>query len=119
MKEVFAAILIFLCVVAVMLGMMWLIEGNNFFLYRYFGPKNEDVRREVFEHSRAFKQGMVQELENMQFQYEQADPGHRDALADLMLHRAADVDESTLTTDLVSFLARLRAERHHSSKEIR
>ena len=62
---------------------------------------------------------LVQELENMQFQYQQADPQHRDALADIILHRSADVQPDALTPELNSFIARLRAERTHPNKEIR
>ena len=119
MKEFLAVIGVFIAVVVVSLGMTWIVQGNDFFLYRYFGPKIEDTRRDIFEHSKAYRQGMTQELENMEFQYQQATPSQKDALADIILHRAADVQDDALTPELVSFIARLRSERNHSSKEIR
>ncbi len=103
-----------LMAIAAVFGLVWVIQGNDFFLYKVFAPQYEDVRRETFEHSKAYNQGMIQELQNMQFQYVQADEKHKDALASLILHRAADFDESKLPADLRSFIAGLRRERTFS-----
>lgn len=94
-----------------LLALTWLVQGNDFFLLRTFAPRYEHVRRETFEQSKAYNQGMVQELQNMQFQYLQADEAHRAALAALILHRAADYDGNRLPLDLRTFLAQLQAER--------
>jgi hypothetical protein len=97
----------------VILGLGWVAQGNEFFMYRYFAPKQEAVRRQVFEQSKAYNQGMVQELQNMQFQYVQADEAHKAALADIILHRASDFDfdDSRVPSDLKSFVDGLRRER--------
>lgn len=108
MRETIAGVV---AVIVVLLGTTWLIQGNDFFLTKTFAPKYEAVRRETFEQSKAYRQGAVQELQNMQFQYVQANKEHKAALADLILHRAADYDESMLPPDLRSFVAQLRAER--------
>jgi len=72
------------------LVLTWIFQGNDFFLYKIFAPRQEAVRRQVFETSRAFNQGMVQELQNMQFEYlKQKDLEAKSALADVILHRAA------------------------------
>jgi hypothetical protein len=99
--------------IVTLLGMTWLFQGNDFFVYQYFGPKYEQTRRTIFEQSKAYNQGMVQELQNMQFQYVQADTEHKDALADLILHRAADFDfnDPRVPSDLRRFVSDLRAER--------
>lgn len=96
-------------VAVVFLG--WGLTYNDFAMYRYFAPKQEAVRRQVFEQTKSYNQGMIQELQNMQFQYEQADPKHRAALADLILHRSADYNVDLLPPDLRSFIAELRRER--------
>ena len=111
MKESTGMIATFVVVVVVILGLTWLVQGNEFFLYRTFAPKMEGVRREVFEETKSYNQGMIQELQNMQFQYEQAAPEHRAALASIILHRAADYDESRLPPSLRSFIQKLRSER--------
>ena len=100
-----------LLTIAVVLGLTWVFQGNDFFLLRYFAPRYEAVRRETFEQSKAYRQGMVQELQNMQFAYEQADDAHKAALADIILHRAADVDQTILPPDLYNFVAQLKREK--------
>mgnify|MGYP001573481623 CR=1 FL=1 len=98
-------------VVLLVLSLSWVALGNEFFLYQYFAPKFEGVRRQVFEETKSYNQGMIQELENMQFQYEQADDKHKPALAKIILHRAADYDEARLPLHLRTFINSLRIER--------
>lgn len=93
----------------IILALTWVFQGNEFFLYKVFAPKQEAVRREVFEESKAYNQGMVQELQNMQFEYEQASPEHKAALASIILHRAADYDVEKLPADLRSFISGLKS----------
>jgi hypothetical protein len=99
------------------MGLAWAVQGNDFFLYRTFAPKQEAVRRRVFEQSKAFNQGMIQELQNMQFEYERTDKEHQAALADIILHRAADFDlnQPQVPQDLRSFIEELRRERAEPS----
>ena len=116
MKEIFAVLLAMVAFAACSLGIAWIVQGNDFALYRYFGPKLEDTRREIFEHSKAYRQGMIQELENMQFQYEQASPSQKEGLSFIILHCAADVDQNMMPPPLASFIIRLRcgsAEKSH------
>lgn len=89
-------------------AIMWVVMGNDFFLYKMFAPKMEQIRRETFEQSKAYNQGMVQELENMQFQYVQAQPEQQKALAPIILHRAADYDINKLPVNLRNFVEDLR-----------
>jgi hypothetical protein len=99
--------------IAFLLGLAWLFQGNDFFLYKAFAPKYEQVRRETFEESKAFNQGMIQELQNMQFEYVKAAPEHKAALASIILHRAADFDleQPQVPTDLRVFIVDLRKQR--------
>lgn len=97
-------------VIVLLLGLSWAVEGNEFFLYRYFGPKQEAVRRQVFEQTKSYNQGMIQELQNMQFEYQRSTPEQQKALASIILHRAADYDEARLPSDLSQFIDKLRNE---------
>lgn len=90
------------------LVLMWIVTGNDFFIYKFFAPKQEAVRRQVFEQTKSYNQGMVQELENMRFQYVQAKPEQRAVLASIILHRAADFDVDRLPPELRSFISSLR-----------
>lgn len=48
--------------VILLLGLIWIFQGNDFFLYRTFAPKYEKVRRQTFEQTKSYNQGMIQEL---------------------------------------------------------
>lgn len=97
-------------IVAAILGITWIAQGNDFLLYRFFAPRTEQVRRETFEQSKAYRQGNVQELQNMQFEYAKATSDQKAALASVILHRAADFDEAAMPADLRSFVAGLRSQ---------
>ncbi|OHA58498.1 MAG: hypothetical protein A2571_01845 [Candidatus Vogelbacteria bacterium RIFOXYD1_FULL_44_32] len=109
MKEFVVGVAVFVGVIVLLLGVGWLAQGNDFFMYRVFAPKYEQVRRETFEQSKAYNQGMIQELQNMQFQYVKAEPAHQKALASIILHRAADYPEESMPPDLRDFIKGLKS----------
>lgn len=112
MKDFFGVIFAVMFGLVILLGLGWVIQGNSFFMYRMFAPKMEQVRRDVFEQSKAYNQGMIQELQNMQFQYEQADDAHKAALGSIILHRAADYDSERMPSDLYAFIQQLKHDQH-------
>lgn len=114
MREVMTWVAGIALALAVLLGITWAVQGNDFFLYKTFAPMYEQVRRETFEQSKAYNQGMVQELQNMQFEYEKASPESQPALRKIILHRAADYDEARLPVDLRTFIQRLKNEEKNS-----
>jgi hypothetical protein len=93
---------------AALFALGWLCAGNDLMINKVFAPRQEAVRRQVFEQSKAYNQGMVQELQNMQFEYIKASPEHKAALADLILHRAADYPEENMPADLRQFIHDLK-----------
>jgi hypothetical protein len=102
---------IFVLVIIVMLGLGWLFTGNDFFLYKYFAPKQEAVRRETFEQSKAYNQGVVQELQKQYLEYASATPEAKEALASVVLHQVADYPEDKLPAHLKTFVLKLRNDR--------
>jgi len=97
-------------VLTLLLGLIWIFQGNDFFMYKFFGLKYENTRREIFEQSKAYNQGVIQELQNMQFEYVKADEAHKNALASIILHRSADYDVDRLPADLRAFINELKRE---------
>lgn len=89
-------------------ALSWIAMGNSFFMYKFFAPKQEQVRREVFEQTKSYRQGMIQELENMRFEYIKAAPEHRAALASIIIHRAADFPAKDMPYDLAIFINEIR-----------
>lgn len=94
-----------------LLALIWIIQGSEFFLYKTFASRQEAVRRQVFEESKAYNEGMAQEVRNMQFEYAKADAEHQKALASVILHQTAGYDISKLPPDLKFFVEGLRQER--------
>jgi hypothetical protein len=90
------------------LAISWIAEGNDFFLYKVFAPKYEDARRNTLEHSKSYRDGMVQNLRKMQFEYIQAAPTAKPGLGQLSLSTEAGFDETDLPPDLMSFINGLR-----------
>jgi len=95
-------------------GLGWFVQGNDFFMYKYFAPKQAAVERQVFEQTPSYVKGMVQELENMQVKYVQTDdPDAKATIAGTILHRASgfNLDDPDVSADLRGFIERLRRER--------
>lgn len=107
MKLFFAYLLIGLAALAGLLGLSWIFGGNALLYQRVFAPEFEQVRRDTFEQSKAYRDGAVQELRAMQFSYLQADPAHRAGLASVIRHKAAGVPQDALPADLHAFIKEL------------
>ena len=94
-------------VVIIGLGLAWIVQGNDFFMYRYFAPKQEQVRREVFEQSKAYNDGMIQELRTMQLDYIKGTKEQKDGMRSVILHKISGYPEDNLPSDLKQFVHEL------------
>ncbi len=108
------AVLTWVAVAALSLaGLAGLALGGRalgLFSFQVFAPKEEAARREVFETSKAYRDGMAQELRAMEMQYVQASDEHKAALRSIVLHRAAGVPVDAIPPDLAVWLNTLRQE---------
>lgn len=104
---VYAAIIIAIIVVG--LGLDWLFEGQNFFMYKYWAPKYEDVRRNTYTHTLSYRQGSVQRLNTLCTQVAAADDGHKPMLNDVIAHEFAEWNTDEVPSYLHSCLATARA----------
>jgi hypothetical protein len=107
-SKVVGFVLFFLVII---LALGWVIQGNDFFMYKFFAPKQEAVRREVFENTPSYVKGMVQELENMQVEYvREKDPAAKEALASVILHRVSgfNLNDPDVPRDLRQFIEQLK-----------
>ena len=95
-------------VLAVSTAIIWALAGNNLAMKKVFAPAHEQVRRDTFEQSKAYQEGMVQELRAMHFEYIQASPEHKSALASVIRHRVADFPVDQLPADLQSFVQEIQ-----------
>ncbi len=72
-------------------------------LYQHYAPLNEQIRRETFEQSQAYNEGMLRDLDNLQLQYVKADGPAKDALRAVILERFASYDIGRLPGRLQTF----------------
>lgn len=91
--------------------LIFALQGLGFISLKFWGPKYEDARREIFENTKSYKQGNIRDLQNLMIEYRGADSdGHRKALKDVILHRFAAVDRQDLTPELRRFLSEIESE---------
>ena len=88
-----------------------MIQGTDFFLYKTFAPRMENVRREVFENTKSYRQGTVQTVQQYFMQYQTADDEHKEILRQSLLLTLADYDIEQLPPHLQTWVRQLRAER--------
>ena len=106
-KEIAKTIGGILTILLVLFGVGWLATGNNLALMKVFAPMFEQTRRETFEQSKAFRDGAIQELRSMQFEYVKAAPEHKAGLAGVIRHKADSIPEGALPYDLQQFVKEL------------
>ena len=90
------------------LVVVWVIAGNNLAMMKVFAPATEQVRRETFEQSKAYRDGMVQELRSLQIEYIKAADDVKPALAAAIRHKAVGLPEDALPNDLRVFIQSIR-----------
>lgn len=86
------AIGIAIALFVVILGLTWLVQGNGWFMYKVFAPKYEQVRRETYEQTKSYKQGLIQRLDNLCLQVAKADEGHKSMINDTIRQEFAEWD---------------------------
>ena len=87
-----------------------LVTGLNYFGYintAFYAPKYEDIRRTTFEHSRAFNEGMIRDLENLKMEYMGANETQKIGLRAAIIHRFEVYPQETLPADLQTFYNQL------------
>lgn len=114
MKQVSLGCLGVLALIVFFLGIAWIATGNEFFIYQYFAPKRAEVERKVFENTKSYRQGMIQELQNMQMEYIKGTDSQKTSMRSIILHRASDFPLDEMPMDLRNFIVTLRTQTQKS-----
>jgi predicted membrane-bound dolichyl-phosphate-mannose-protein mannosyltransferase len=88
-----------------------LIIAFNFLdlgVYSFFAPKKENVRREVFENTRSYNQGKIQELAKLKLEFELADNDDKEIIKNTIRHKFADYNNDNMPRNLQIFLQEIR-----------
>lgn len=86
----------------------WFIEGNNLLLYRYFAPKQEAARREVYEQTKSYRQGSIQRLSTICQQVANDDESHGQMLNSVIAQEFAEWDSADVPAYLRGCLSTAR-----------
>jgi uncharacterized phage-associated protein len=90
-------------------GVDWIVMGNQFFMYQFFAPKQEAVRRQVYEQTKSYRQGSVQRLNTLCSQVSSADSDHKPMLNDIISHEFSEWDTNDVPGYLQPCLASARS----------
>ena len=95
------------CIVIALIVIVGLSFAGLYY-YKFFAPKYEGARREVFEQTRSYNQAKLQELAKYRLEYLKADESNKVAIASTIRHRFADYDAKRLPYELSGFLKEIR-----------
>jgi hypothetical protein len=108
----FKLIMVIIGGILLLFAIMWGLALHNIAFQSVFRPMQENVNRQVFENTKSYNQGMIQELQNMQFEYlRTTDKEGKASMATVILQRAADFPPERLPSDLRSFIENIKRER--------
>jgi hypothetical protein len=110
MKEIVQGFFALLLVIVVMLGITWVVQGNNFFLYKTFAPKVEQVRYNTFKQSQAYNDGVAQDVREYKLAWTKATAEEKPGIASMILQEVASYDTTKLPPDEQAWIAQLRAQ---------
>ncbi|KKL04271.1 hypothetical protein LCGC14_2617760 [marine sediment metagenome] len=93
--------LLLLMVVLGLFGLGW---------FKFFGPKYEDVRRDIFENTQSYVHGKIQALAKYKNEHDRAEsPAGKEAIRQLIINQFAEFDETKIkAAGLRNFLTNMR-----------
>ena len=78
-------------------------------MFKTFEPKRENIRREIFENTQSYVQGMTQDLAKSYGEWKKADPDDKAAIETVIKTKFAAFDAEKIENEtLKSFLIRVR-----------
>jgi hypothetical protein len=111
LKATAAVIGVVLAFFAVTTALGFLIQGQSFILYKYFAPKEEAVRTQIYRQNQSYQDGTVNDLTKLQIEYAGAtSPEQKMILADAVIHKSATYT-GPMPYELKVFITKIRSER--------
>ena len=99
-----------LAIVCLVLIAGFLLRGWGLVNFKFWAPKYEDAKREVFTHTRSYVEGKIQELAKLKLEYDRSgDETEKEALASTIRHSFAEMNSDHLPYKLKIFLQEIRS----------
>lgn len=86
-------------------------NGMGLVSYKFFGPKWENAKRDVFENTNAFVKGKLSDTNRHMLEYKSAkDPAERNALKYMIAQNLIDFDEDKYckSVEMKAFIKRMK-----------
>jgi hypothetical protein len=107
MKEFFGLISIIITLLFLATATIFGLSYLGYLSTAFYQPRYEEIRRQTFEQSRAFNEGMVRDLENIKMQYMTATDTEKVGLRAVVIHRFSVYPQDQLPPDLQLFYSQL------------
>ena len=76
---------------------------------KFFGPKKENIRRDIFEQTQSYVHGKIQDLAKYQDEYNKADENGKETVRQIIILRFAEFDETKIRSiNLRNYLITMR-----------
>jgi len=108
--KVIACVVGFILLVALLMSLCFGLEWLGLEYQGFFAKKRENIRREVFEETKSYNEGKMQQLAKYRMEYiREKDPDAKRAIAGTVRTMFADYDPARIkNADLRSFLRQMQ-----------
>ena len=108
-KSMFKTVILYVAGIIGIVALAFVLELGGLQWNKFFAPKHENVRREVFKSTRSFNEAKVQELVKYRLEYMRAeDDAEKGAIASTIRLGFADYDASKLPEELQAFFEEIK-----------
>lgn len=84
------------------------LASYNLYFYKFFAPKFQNIKREVFKGTRSYNEGKIQQLAKLKIEYETASEDSKQVLKTTIGHMFADYQAEDMPYQLKVFLTKMR-----------
>ena len=99
----------FIGLILFLTALAWFSDANDLMRYKFFGPKYEAARREIYEQTKSFRTGSIQRLNSLCTQIEAAEEGRKPMLRAVVVQEFAEWNTGDVPDYLRGCLAMARA----------
>jgi len=100
MKTFFSILGIIIAFVVIVFWLQYFWLAN----YKFFAPKYQEARRNVFENTQSYVEGKRQEISKYMYEYSKSDEEWKKAICSLVRNSMANIDKSHLNYEQNIFI---------------
>lgn len=97
------SVLVWFFGMVIIYGVIFGVSFGGYEMYKFFNPRNEEVRYDTFKNSQAYNEGMTRHLYEIERQYNAGSDEDKASLRQMIIHEFEVYDINRLPNDLQSF----------------